>query len=53
MFSTLQKEKTPKKFMGATRRNLQDIPKILKKLLKHQINQSERNFFQKKVCLVP
>jgi hypothetical protein len=34
--------------MGATRRNLQVQPKILKKLSEHQINQS----VSKKVCLV-
>jgi hypothetical protein len=34
--------------MGATRRNLQVQPKILKKLLEHQINQSKRKNFQKK-----
>jgi hypothetical protein len=28
---------------GATRRNLQNRPKILKNILEHQINQSERN----------
>jgi hypothetical protein len=33
--------------MGATRRNLQAQPKILKKSSKHQINQSERKCFQK------
>jgi hypothetical protein len=38
--------------MGATRRNLQARPKILKKLLKHQINQSERKISQKKIYLV-
>jgi hypothetical protein len=32
--------------MGATRRNLQAQPKILKKSSKHQINQSERKCFQ-------
>jgi hypothetical protein len=34
--------------MGATRRNLQAQPKILKKLSEHQINQSERKLSQKK-----
>jgi hypothetical protein len=34
--------------MGATRRNLQAQPKILKKLPKHQIYQSEQKFSQKK-----
>jgi hypothetical protein len=34
--------------VGATRRNLQAQPKILKKLLKHQINHSDRSFSQKK-----
>jgi hypothetical protein len=33
--------------MAATGRNLQAQPKILKKSSKHQINQSERKFFQK------
>jgi hypothetical protein len=33
--------------MGATRRNLQAQPKILKKLSEHQIYQSGRKFFQK------
>jgi hypothetical protein len=32
----------------ATRRNFQTRPKILKKILEHQINQSERKPFQKK-----
>jgi hypothetical protein len=39
--------------MGATLRNLQAQPKILKKISEQQIYQSSRNFFQKKVCLVP
>jgi hypothetical protein len=39
--------------MRSTRRNLQARPKILKKISEHQINQSERNFSQNKVCLVP
>jgi hypothetical protein len=34
--------------MGATRRNFQAQPKILKKLSENQINQSERKFAQKK-----
>jgi uncharacterized Zn finger protein (UPF0148 family) len=34
--------------MGATRRNLQAQPKILKKSSEHQIYQSKRNFSQKK-----
>jgi hypothetical protein len=34
--------------MGATRRNLQAQPKILKKLSEHQIYQSKRKFSQKK-----
>jgi hypothetical protein len=34
--------------MGATRRNLQAQPKILKKLQEHQIYQSEQKFSQKK-----
>jgi hypothetical protein len=33
--------------MRATRRNLQAQPKILKKIIEHQINQSERKFSQK------
>jgi hypothetical protein len=33
---------------GATRRNLQAQPKILKKLPEHQIYQSKRKFSQKK-----
>jgi hypothetical protein len=39
--------------MGATRQNLRARPKILKKILEHQINQSKRKFSQRKVCLVP
>jgi hypothetical protein len=39
--------------MRATRKNFQVQPKILKKILKHQINQSERTFSQKKIYLVP
>jgi hypothetical protein len=39
--------------MGATGRNLQAQPKILKKLSEHQIYQSKRNFSQKEVCLLP
>jgi hypothetical protein len=34
--------------MGAIRKNLQAQPKILEKLLEHQINQSERKFSQRK-----
>jgi hypothetical protein len=34
--------------MGATRRNLRDQPKILKKLSEHQIYQSEQKCSQKK-----
>jgi hypothetical protein len=45
--------KEPKFRMGANRWNLQAQPKILKKLSEHQIDQSERKFSQKKVCLVP
>jgi hypothetical protein len=37
----LEKEKEPKICMGATQRNLQAQPKILKKIFKHQINQPE------------
>jgi hypothetical protein len=39
--------------MGATRRNLQALPKILKKIIEPQIYQSKRKFSQKKVCLIP
>jgi hypothetical protein len=49
----VKKEKEPKIRMGATRRNLQAQPKILKKSSKHQIYQSERKFSQKKLCFVP
>jgi hypothetical protein len=35
--------------MRTTRRNLQARHKILKKLLKHQINQSQRIFSQKNI----
>jgi hypothetical protein len=45
--SYLKSGKEPKICMGATRRNLQARPKILKKISEHQINQSERNPFQK------
>jgi hypothetical protein len=38
--------------MRTTRQSLQARPKILKKILKHQINQSERSFSQKKIYLV-
>jgi hypothetical protein len=38
--------------MKATRRNLQALPKILKKLSLHKINQSEREYLQKKVFSV-
>jgi hypothetical protein len=38
--------------MGVTRRNLQAQLKILKKSSKHQINQSEQTFSQKKLCFV-
>jgi hypothetical protein len=34
--------------MGATRRNLQAQPKILKKLPEHQNYQAEQKFYQKK-----
>jgi uncharacterized Zn finger protein (UPF0148 family) len=47
MLSTLKKKRSPKIRMGATRRNLQTQPKILKKSAKHQIYQSERKFSQK------
>jgi hypothetical protein len=43
----------PKICMRATRRNFQARPKILKKLLENQIDQSEQKISQKKVCLVP
>jgi hypothetical protein len=33
--------------MGATRRNLQAQPNMLKKLSEHQVNQSEQKFSQK------
>jgi hypothetical protein len=40
--------------MGATRRNLQAQPKMLKKKLsEHQINQSEQKKFPKTVGLLP
>jgi hypothetical protein len=39
--------KEPKIRMGATLRNLQAQPQILKKLLEHQINQSEQKISQK------
>jgi hypothetical protein len=39
--------------MGIIRRNLQARPKILKKLLKRQINQSKHKISQKKLCSVP
>jgi hypothetical protein len=45
-----QKEMEPNICMGVTQRNLQARPKILKKLLEHQFNQSGRTFSQKKVC---
>jgi hypothetical protein len=47
MFSTL-KRKGAKNLYGATRRNFQARPKILKKLSKQQIYQSNRIFSQKK-----
>jgi hypothetical protein len=37
---------------GATRRNLQTRPKILKNLFEHQINQSQRKTSPNKVFLV-
>jgi hypothetical protein len=40
----LKSVKEPKIRMGATQRNSQVQPKILKKLLEQQINQSERKF---------
>jgi hypothetical protein len=46
----LKKEKEPK--IVWTWQNLQARPKILKKILKHHINQSERTFSQKKIYLV-
>jgi hypothetical protein len=39
--SYLNRKNEPKICMRATRQNLHDQPKILKKLLEHQINQSE------------
>jgi hypothetical protein len=50
MFSILKKKREQKLLMGATRatrQNLQPRPKILKKLLKHQIYQLKRKFAQK------
>jgi hypothetical protein len=49
MFSPLKKMFSPPKIrMRTTLQNLQARPKILEKILKHQINQLERTFFQKK-----
>jgi hypothetical protein len=45
---SLKSVKEPKIRMGATIRNLQAQPKILKNLSEHQIYQSKRKFFQKK-----
>jgi hypothetical protein len=42
----LKSVKKPKIRMGATRRNLQAQPKILKKLSENQINQSKRKCSQ-------
>jgi hypothetical protein len=44
--SSLKSAKEPKIRMGATRRNLQAQPKMLKKI--HQINQSKQKISQKK-----
>jgi hypothetical protein len=49
MFHTLKVQRSQK--LSATRRNLQVQPKILKKLSKHEIYQSEQKFSQKKVNL--
>jgi hypothetical protein len=48
MFSTSKMKERQKFRMGATRRNFQAQPKILKKLSEHQIYQSEQKFSQKK-----
>jgi hypothetical protein len=53
VYRYFKSEKKAKNRMGATLRNLQAQPKILKKISEQQIYQSSRNFFQKKVCLVP
>jgi hypothetical protein len=45
--SYLKSVKEPKIRMGATQRNLQTQPKILKKSSKHQINHSEQKISQK------
>jgi hypothetical protein len=45
--SYLKKENEPKIRMGATRRNLQAQPIILKKSSQHQTNQSEQKCSQK------
>jgi hypothetical protein len=48
-FSSLKvNEKEPKIRMGATRRNLQAQPKMLKKKSEHQIYQSEQKTSQQK-----
>jgi hypothetical protein len=47
MFSTFKSVKKPKIRMGASRRNLQAQPKILKKLTEHQIYQPNENFPKK------
>jgi hypothetical protein len=47
MFKYLKSVKEPKIRMGATRRNLQAQPKILKKLTQHQIYQPKRKVSQK------
>jgi hypothetical protein len=38
--------------MGSNRQSLQAQPKNIKKLSKHQINQSKQKKYQIKVCLV-
>jgi hypothetical protein len=47
------KLKNTKIDIGSIRQSLRARPKIIKKISEHQINQSKRKFFQKKVCLVP
>jgi hypothetical protein len=47
--SYLNSGREPKICIGATQRNLQAQPIILKKLSEHQINQSDRKFSLKKM----
>jgi hypothetical protein len=49
----LKSVKEPKIRMGATRRNLQARPRILKKIRDIKSTNQNENFFKKKVCLVP